>query len=50
MKRAVSILFILTCLCLAGCGIKPDQVDPPPGVSPDPFPYTYPDPLTDPRP
>jgi hypothetical protein len=42
------------CLCLAallaGCGIKPNKVDPPPGADKDYFPKTYPDPSLDPAP
>lgn len=35
---------------LAGCGIKPGDVDPPPGAEEDKFPRTYPEPSTDPNP
>ena len=31
-------------LLLGACGVKPDTVDAPAGVSPDPFPQTYPAP------
>lgn len=34
-------------LVLAGCGIKPDTLDPPPGAEGKVFPRTYPDPSTD---
>ncbi len=35
---------------LNGCGKKPDQVDPPPGVVVDHFPRVYPNIATDPKP
>jgi hypothetical protein len=47
MKRT---LFILLCLSLAGCGIKPGDVSPPKGAKATDFPRTYPDPATDPAP
>lgn len=37
-------------LVMAGCGIKPAKLSPPPGVSKDSYPKTYPDPSTDPQP
>ena len=33
-----------------GCGKKPGMVDPPPEVTSDTFPRTYPDPAMDPKP
>ena len=45
------VLCVLALLpLLGGCGIKPAQVDPPPGTSGSAFPRTYPDPATDPPP
>ena len=35
---------------MAGCGIKPNKVDPPPSVKVDKFPKTYPNQATDPKP
>ena len=44
----LTILFFGLFLCLAlaagGCGIKPGNVDPPPGAGKDSFPKTYPAP------
>lgn len=37
-------------LILASCGKKAGHVDPPPDVTEDHFPLTYPDPATDPKP
>ena len=36
------ILLALTCLTLAACGVKPGDVDPPPGAEGSTFPHTYP--------
>jgi len=33
---------------LAACGVKPDDVSPPPGADPRAFPRTYPNPALDP--
>jgi len=44
------LVILLALLPLAGCGKKPNQVDPPPGVENDTFPRPYPDPSTDPKP
>lgn len=33
-----------------GCGIKPDDLSPPESAQESPFPKTYPDPTTDPKP
>jgi hypothetical protein len=48
--RITAVFLCLAMLLLAGCGIKPPKVDPPPGTEKDYFPRTYPDPSTDPRP
>lgn len=37
-------------LALSACGVKPNELDPPPGVKKDSFPKTYPDPANDPKP
>lgn len=42
--RLTVLSFCLALLALGGCGIKPGQVDPPPGVERDSFPKTYPAP------
>ena len=44
------LLLALALVSVSGCGIKPGKVSPPPGVSKDTFPRTYPDPSTDPKP
>lgn len=50
MFRKTMVIAVMT-LALAGCGIKPDFVQAPPGSpEPDEFPHTYPDPSTDPAP
>ena len=51
MRIAVLMLPILT-IFLSGCGVKPNQVDPPVSVEKgkDYFPRTYPDTSTDPNP
>lgn len=41
-------VFALTLALLAGCGIKPSEVDPPEGANEGDFPRVYPDPKTDP--
>lgn len=48
--RITIISFLVAAAMLAGCGVKPSRVDPPPGTGKDTFPHTYPDPATDPRP
>jgi hypothetical protein len=48
--RLTALLFYLSLATAAGCGIKPGNVEAPPGVEPDSFPRTYPDPATDPQP
>lgn len=40
----------LALVAVGGCGIKPNKVSPPPSVTKDTFPQTYPDPATDPKP
>lgn len=50
MFRKTMVIAVMT-MMLAGCGIKPDFVQAPPGSpEPDEFPHTYPDPSTDPAP
>ena len=41
---------VLALTAVSGCGIKPGKLAPPPGVSKDTYPKTYPDPSTDPKP
>jgi hypothetical protein len=41
---------IVLAAALSACGKKPSSVDPPPDVTEDHFPRTYPDPATDPKP
>ncbi len=52
--RQAGFSVVLLALALSGilsaCGKKPSEVDPPPGVTNDTFPKTYPDPSTDPKP
>ena len=51
--RLTVLSFVSLALALAvvsGCGIKPGKLAPPPGVSKDTYPKTYPDPSTDPKP
>lgn len=48
IKQSLGILVLMTTLGLAACGVKPVDVDPPPGASQYDFPQTYPDPATDP--
>lgn len=38
----------LACMLLAGCGIKPSNVEAPSGAENDHFPHTYPNPAYDP--
>ena len=47
MLRYVLMIVLLS---LTACGIRPDEVDPPPGAEKVVFPRTYPDPSPDPRP
>jgi predicted small lipoprotein YifL len=54
-RRGLQVFCMALAICLmtaglAGCGIKPGQVDPPQGEKNDPFPRTYPDPKYDPAP
>lgn len=44
--RLIVLSFCLMAAALGGCGIKPRNVDPPPGVKEDSFPKTYPNPST----
>ena len=46
----IIVLSLCATLLLAGCGVKPTKVDPPPGITHDSFPKVYPDPKTDPAP
>jgi hypothetical protein len=39
-------VILLLSLSVSGCGIRPGDVDPPPGVEKNAFPRTYPDPST----
>ena len=41
---------MLFLILLAGCGIKPNHVDPPEGAEESTFPNVYPSPHTDPQP
>jgi len=41
----LAMLSFCVILTLAGCGVKPRDVDPPQGQERDHFPRTYPDPL-----
>jgi len=50
MRLTVLSLSLLALVTVSGCGIKPGKVSPPPGVSKDTYPQTYPDPSTDPKP
>jgi len=43
---ALLTIILLLSLPLSGCGIRPSDVDPPPGVNKAAFPRTYPDPAT----
>ncbi len=42
-------LGVLVSITLAGCGVKPSTLSPPPGAENETFPRTYPDPATDPQ-
>lgn len=44
------LVLVMSSFVLSACGKKPGMVDPPPDVTEDRFPLTYPDPATDPRP
>lgn len=48
IKQSLGILVLTATLGLAACGVKPADVDPPPGTGKYDFPQTYPDPATDP--
>lgn len=46
-KQYFSRLMIILCVALlsstvAGCGVKPGRLSPPPGAEKDGFPHTYP--------
>jgi len=45
-----AIIILALSMPLAGCGIKPGRVAPPPGAEEIEFPRTYPDLRTDPPP
>jgi hypothetical protein len=45
-----SFALVLAATALAGCGIKPKELQPPKGAEDIDYPRTYPDPATDPRP
>ncbi|MBK9584702.1 MAG: hypothetical protein KA099_03740 [Alphaproteobacteria bacterium] len=49
-RPASSTLLMLFLILLAGCGIKPNHVDPPEGAEESTFPNVYPSPQTDPQP
>lgn len=49
-RAALGLALVVLSLTLAGCGKKPSQLDPPPDVTEDHFPLSYPDPATDPKP
>lgn len=44
ISKVRQMALILALFLPAACGVKPRAVDPPAGVSPDPFPQTYPAP------
>jgi hypothetical protein len=48
----INKLFLLSLFCLgvAGCGVKPSEIEPPDEVKNKEFPRTYPDLNTDPPP
>ncbi len=50
LRPASSALLMICVLLLAGCGIKPNHVDPPEGAEKSTFPNVYPSPQTDPQP
>lgn len=51
MLRFVCVMsFLCALITLAGCGVKPDSLEPPPGTAPNSYPRTYPDIATDPIP
>jgi hypothetical protein len=45
-----SLALVLSAATLAGCGIKPKDLQPPKGAEDIHYPRTYPDPAADPRP
>ena len=49
-RAGAALLLVALGLSLAACGKRPGSVDPPPDVTNDTFPRTYPDPATDPKP
>jgi hypothetical protein len=49
-RIGASVALLLMCLAVAACGKRPGAVDPPPDVTDDKFPLTYPDLSTDPKP
>ncbi len=57
MRRLYSVRFIpvyivlagMLSILLAGCGVKPARLSPPPGSEDTSFPRTYPDPANDPQ-
>lgn len=51
MTRPILLaLAAVLALSVAGCGKKPQFVDPPQGHDADKFPHPYPNPSTDPKP
>lgn len=48
MKSQLFLLLSLITLAssVTACGIKPNNLEPPPGIEADKFPATYPDPIT----
>lgn len=50
--QKITLLFLglFLGLTLAGCGKRASQVSPPDDVQEDKFPFTYPNPKTDPQP
>ena len=44
-----TVCLLLLSMAVAGCGVKPDKVDAPPGARETSFPATYPHPSTDPH-
>jgi len=49
-QAGLLLVFLALGLTLAACGKKPGQIDPPPDLTEDHFPRTYPDPAMDPKP
>ena len=51
IKHLICIVVLLSCVSgLVACGKRAGRIDPPPEVTEDTFPRTYPDPALDPKP